>query len=175
MGSKYRRLRKARRGRPKGAVFKMRNVQARRSKIGNMRTPLKERLLREHIQSFNREKPGKILFVCTANMERSPAAERLIKNIPRLKVKSAGLSTMEGVIDNVTQLTYHLVAWSDIIFVMDQHHKRVITKHIPSAGRKIVVLNVPDVYQSTYDPKLRSLLRQRLSRYFPELQKRFFS
>ena len=56
----------------------------------------------------------KILFVCNANMYRSPTAEAMYKNDKRYSVKSAGV--WEG---SKNLLTEELLEWADIVLVME--------------------------------------------------------
>ena len=51
-----------------------------------------------------------ILFVCTGNVDRSPTAEGLFKNVGGLEVKSAGTSIAATV-----PLTRELIEWADEI------------------------------------------------------------
>ena len=96
----------------------------------------------------------RVLFVCSLNQWRSPTAEVLYRNDPRLDVRSAGLRT---------NATRHLsdadVAWAQVIFVMDDEQKVWIQKRFRSVTLpRIHVLDIPDslVYM---DPELQRLLR----------------
>jgi len=50
----------------------------------------------------------RILFVCTANQDRSPTAERLYREDPRYEVRSAGVAPFAN-----TRLTLDLLLWAD--------------------------------------------------------------
>ena len=56
--------------------------------------------------------PLHVLFVCTANVDRSKTAEDLYKNDPRLVVKSCGVAPFAQVV-----VTRDLLDWADRIFV----------------------------------------------------------
>ena len=61
----------------------------------------------------------KILFVCTANEERSPTAEMVFKDVPGWETKSAGTSP-----DAVVPVSRELIDWADRIVVMQSRHAR---------------------------------------------------
>jgi predicted protein tyrosine phosphatase len=85
----------------------------------------------------------KILFVCSANHDRSPTAENIYKNHPALEVKSAGTSQY------ATQpLNSELVQWADAILCMGNQHKAYIKEQFVDiiSGKKIDCLNIPDIY-----------------------------
>ena len=90
-----------------------------------------------------------ILFLCTANIQRSRTAETLFKGLyPGLNFKSAGLSKKECERNNSTLCTIELLTWADQIYVFEQLHLARIGEH--SGGQfdsKITNLNVPDRYQ----------------------------
>lgn len=63
--------------------------------------------------------PKKVLFVCTGNFDRSPTAENMYKGIAGLEVKSAGISVVAQ-----EPLSKWLVEWADIIYAMEELHKK---------------------------------------------------
>jgi predicted protein tyrosine phosphatase len=52
------------------------------------------------------------------NMQRSPTAENIYKNDPRVQVRSAGLSESSR-----CRLTAKHIEWADLILVMENKHK----------------------------------------------------
>ncbi|MCL1836273.1 MAG: hypothetical protein FWG46_01865 [Treponema sp.] len=86
----------------------------------------------------------KILFVCSANIDRSPTAELIYSSKKNLEVKSAGVSDYA-----MTPITIELIQWADIILCMEKKHMHKIKKKysdiVPS--KVIDSLNVPDVYE----------------------------
>ena len=62
----------------------------------------------------------RILFVCTANIDRSRTAEDMYREDARYEVRSAGVAPFATVV-----LTRDLLLWADRVFVMsereDQH------------------------------------------------------
>ena len=98
----------------------------------------------------------KVLFVCTGNFDRSPTAENMYKTVKGLEVKSAGISVAAK-----KPLTKKMVEWADVIYVMEELHKRVIATLDPSAKNKVIVLDIPDIYNRD-QPELIKLLKQKL-------------
>jgi predicted protein tyrosine phosphatase len=71
-----------------------------------------------------------ILFVCSKNLSRSPTAEMIYKDRSDLKVKSAGTEPSAGLAQTV-ELTAKLINWSDLVFVMEEKHRRSILEKFP--------------------------------------------
>ena len=103
-----------------------------------------------------------VLFVCSRNKWRSPTAEKVFSNYPNLSVRSAGLSPQSP-----RQLSSKDLSWADIVFVMeDQHKKRVreLSRRFQIEVSKIVVLDIPDDYEFM-DPELVLQLEQSVPLY----------
>ncbi len=98
------------------------------------------------------------LFVCRANLQRSPTAEQLFKN-SKHNAKSPGISPLAD-----TQLTEKAVKWADIIFVMEKYMKDFIFRNFEVKNKKIIVLNIPDIYVRN-DLKLIKKLKKKLKKY----------
>ena len=105
----------------------------------------------------------RILFVCSANVDRSPTAERLLKGIPGHEAKSAG--TLESAKNHVSR---ELLDWADVVFAMEERHKRVLVDIHPTVVEKIVVLGIQDVYLRD-DPELKEALKRGILEHLPEL------
>ena len=103
----------------------------------------------------------KILFICTANMERSPTAEKLFKDVPGWETRSAGTS-----VDATVPVTKELIDWADRIVVMQSHHMDRIIELSRMAFRKTLVLGVEDVYYRC-SPTLIGLLIMKMGALFP--------
>lgn len=100
----------------------------------------------------------KVLFVCTANLQRSPTAENLFEGWKSEWVaKSAGIAPDPG----RRPLTQELVDWADVIIVMEAAHGGFIYEHFRSGSDKTCVLNIPDRYFRN-DPELISELMRRV-------------
>ena len=96
----------------------------------------------------------KLLFVCTANIDRSPTGEDIFKDEPGYEVKSAG--TMIGYADN--PLTIELVDWADLIFCMEEYHRKKVLRLLPESTNKTYVLGIQDMYPRGH-PQLVSLIK----------------
>ena len=92
-----------------------------------------------------------ILFVCTANVDRSRTAEDLYRDDPRFEVRSAGTAPFAK-----NPLTRELLQWADRVFVMcekvDRHHT-LIKLRFPGTDRPVVDLDVEDRWPRG-DPEL---------------------
>ncbi len=104
--------------------------------------------------------PKRILLVCSANIDRSPTAEGLCRNLQGIEAKSAGVSSYARV-----PITRELVEWADAIFAMEQKHKTRILEIYPKARSKITVLNIPDIYYCN-QLELRKLFLKKLKPFF---------
>lgn len=102
----------------------------------------------------------RLLFVCSQNRLRSPTAEAVFGDHPRLEVLSAGTNH-----DAETPLSGDLVDWADVIVAMEKTHKDRITRKFGSllAGKRVVVLGIPDEYE-LMQPELVELLKRKLPR-----------
>jgi predicted protein tyrosine phosphatase len=103
----------------------------------------------------------RILFVCLANVDRSPTAEDIFRSREDLEVLSAGISAVGG-----RQLTEELVNWADKIFVMETEQADYLKALVPGASSKTIALNIPDIYRRNH-PKLIMLLRERVTPHLP--------
>ena len=94
-----------------------------------------------------------VLFICSRNLWRSPTAEQVFSGWKGIEVASAGIGA-----DAVEPVTPELLEWADLIFVMEQsHRKRLSRKFRPYLkNQKIVVLEIPDEYEYM-DPRLVKL------------------
>jgi predicted protein tyrosine phosphatase len=103
------------------------------------------------------------LFVCSANLQRSPTAERAFQNWKNVwETKSAGTMPVE----NGQSLTQELIDWADVIIVMESHHAGYILSNFQTDRTKIKVLDIADVYYRD-DPEL---IRQLEMKVTPILQ-----
>jgi len=98
-----------------------------------------------------------LLFVCSSNLDRSPAAESLFEDSERFEARSCGINGHSEVV-----LTKELVDWADVIFAMQDEHKGKILEFNPKA--RVLVLGIANDY-CRYDPELMELLKGRLAGY----------
>jgi predicted protein tyrosine phosphatase len=104
-----------------------------------------------------------LLFLCSRNKLRSPTAEAVFAGLDGIEVDSAGLSK-----DAVVPLSEEQLQWADVIIVMEPVHRSRLTRNFKHAlaGKRIVVLNIPDNYEYM-DEALIRLLKQRCQPYLP--------
>lgn len=99
----------------------------------------------------------KVLFVCTANLQRSPTAEHLFQAWKGMwEAKSAGIMPdPDG-----NPLTQELIDWADIIIVMESHHSQYIHANFRCSKGKVYVLNIADRYIRNDPELIRQLLKK---------------
>lgn len=104
-----------------------------------------------------------MLFVCSQNRLRSPTAEQVFSRREDLEVDSAGTNQ-----DADNPLTAEMVAWADVIFVMEKAHRSKLQRRFRAAlgGKRVVCLDIPDDYDFM-QPELVRLLRTKVSRHLP--------
>ena len=104
-----------------------------------------------------------ILFICTQNRLRSPTAEEVFSTWPGVETQSAGLGN-----DATTPVSPELIAWSNIIFVMEKAHRnklsRKFKKHMN--GKRVICLDIPDEF-NFMDPALVQILKSRVPKLLP--------
>ena len=101
----------------------------------------------------------RILFVCTANIDRSPTAQELYARDPRYDVRSAGTASFARV-----RLSREILQWADRVFVMNERedqHRTLIRIRFPDVDCPIVDLDVADNWRKG-NPDLVRLLKRRL-------------
>ncbi len=103
----------------------------------------------------------KLLFVCSGNRLRSPTAEAVFSALDGFEATSAGTSSDA---DNV--ISSDLLAWADIIFVMEKIHRARLNERFRThlKGKKLVVLDIPDRYRYM-DPELVRVLKTKVFRH----------
>jgi predicted protein tyrosine phosphatase len=102
--------------------------------------------------------PLRILFVCSRNQWRSPTAETIYRDDPRVEVRSAGTSAAAR-----CRVTEKLLRWADLVLVMEYEHQQRLRDQFHAALHdiKVGVLDIPDDYHAM-DEELISLLRERV-------------
>ena len=104
------------------------------------------------------------LFVCLANMNRSPTAETVFQGLLRSKgsnihVLSAGISGWAP-----QPLNHNIVKKVDLIFVMEDYMKHEIESIFSVEPGRIIVLGIPDIYDRD-DLVLVKILQETLEPY----------
>ena len=101
----------------------------------------------------------RVLFLCSQNRIRSPTAERVFEGRPDLEVESAGLNN-----DAQVPVTPELIAWAEVIFVMEKRHMNKLSKLFRAdlRAKRVICLNIPDEF-NYMQPELVSLLEARVT------------
>jgi len=96
----------------------------------------------------------RVLFVCALNQWRSPTAEVLYRDDPRLEVRSAGIRRGAK-----RRLTEKDLRWAQVIIVMERAHRQWIQNRFRATELPpIQVLDIPDDLEYM-NPELQRLLR----------------
>lgn len=105
-----------------------------------------------------------VLFVCSKNKWRSRTAETIFKNKNGLNIKSAGTEQSARI-----RLTWKMVEWAEVIFVMENKHKKRIFRDFKNSidQQEIIVLDIPDNYPYM-DEALIEMLTQSVNFYLEE-------
>ncbi len=109
------------------------------------------------------------LFLCAANRNRSPTAERVFRALAaqagfEVEISSAGLSPYAE-----RPVTKELADSADLIFVMEPYMARELETRYGQDPAKIVCLDIPDVFFRD-DPLLVRLLKEALTPFVPQEQ-----
>ncbi len=115
------------------------------------------------------EPRSRYLFLCAANRNRSPTAERVFRTLAaqagvEVEVSSAGLSPYAD-----RPVTKELADRADLIFVMESYMARELETRYGQDPAKIVCLDIPDVFFRD-DPLLVRLLKEALTPFVPQEQ-----
>jgi predicted protein tyrosine phosphatase len=100
----------------------------------------------------------RLLFLCSRNQWRSPTAEAIYQNDPRVEVSSAGVSTSAR-----RRVSEKLLLWADRVLVMEHEHKQRLREQFPGLFHdlRVEVLDIPDDYPFM-DPELVALIHARV-------------
>src|SRR3989344_344299 len=104
----------------------------------------------------------KLLFICSGNISRSPAAEGLFSDSALYETTSAGVSP-----NAARKISQDLIDWADKIFVMSEKedgHLSFLRENFDITGKEIYNLEISNKYQRD-DPELTALLKARLAQY----------
>ena len=98
-----------------------------------------------------------LLFICSANLNRSPTAEIIFKD--NYNTKSAGIDMLSPI-----KVSKELLEWADIIFVMEEWHRYKLKQLFPDFKKKVFVLNIPDMF-GKMDEELIKILKVKIKKY----------
>jgi len=103
------------------------------------------------------------LFICSANKLRSPTAEAVFSQYTGIDAISCGTNA-----DAETPVSGDLIEWADIIFVMENNHRKKVSNKFSDLlkHKKLVTLGIPDNYEYM-DNALIQLLKNRVSQHLP--------
>ncbi|MBE9117899.1 phosphotyrosine protein phosphatase [Lusitaniella coriacea LEGE 07157] len=99
-----------------------------------------------------------LLFICSQNRLRSPTAEAVFSEYEGLEVNSAGLDR-----DAEMWLESEDIQRADIIFVMEQSHRRKLAQKFQPwlKNKRVICLDIPDEYEYM-DTTLIALLKKKV-------------
>lgn len=94
-------------------------------------------------------KKNNILFVCSANKDRSKTAEDYFSTIyPELNFESCGTNLQLCQSEGTNPISKAFVNRADIIYAMEFKHKEQINSYTKAKhGKKIIVLGIQDRYK----------------------------
>jgi predicted protein tyrosine phosphatase len=97
----------------------------------------------------------KILFVCGRNRWRSPTAERIYRDDPRVSVRSGGVNG-----NSQREVSESDLDWADLVLVMERRYSSRIEDRFCDRGSfpPIESLEIPDDYPPM-NPELIDLIR----------------
>ncbi|WP_405207116.1 phosphotyrosine protein phosphatase [Aquimarina sp. LLG6339-5] len=104
----------------------------------------------------------KILFVCSANKQRSKtASDYFSEKLTAFEFDSAGTNHKICNKEGTQPLTFELMKWADLVIVMEERHRKLIVENGGSEfGSKIRILSIPDRFKY-YQKELIDLLEQK--------------
>jgi len=108
-----------------------------------------------------------VLFICSANKQRSKTAEDYFSGkYADIHFLSAGTNIRMCEREGTHPLTIEALEESDLIFVMENTHKKEVKNFINGRFQKeIVVLSIPDIYKY-YQKELLEILKEKVNCYF---------
>lgn len=109
----------------------------------------------------------KILFICSANIDRSPTAAKIIReSYPGVETKSAGISW-----DACMYVNEELVQWADAVLCMEDYHKARLQELFGNmlAGKELSCLSISDRYDYMH-PNLIYMIKDRFDKWLNENQ-----
>jgi predicted protein tyrosine phosphatase/diadenosine tetraphosphate (Ap4A) HIT family hydrolase len=111
-----------------------------------------------------------LLFICTANVCRSPLAAAMFNNSPVYEAKSAGTHIQNEYHDSVS-VNQELIDWADEILVMSEsedHHLSYLKENFSIVDKKITVLDIPNIFDVSIPQQkeeLTKILKEKLGTY----------
>lgn len=107
-----------------------------------------------------------VLFVCSANVDRSKTAEDFFaEQFSKINFQSAGTNEAICRQEGTNFIDQTLLDSADLLLVMEEKHRSWINSHLNAKGKRIEVLNIPDRYRY-YSMELIEILQQKCSPFF---------
>ena len=108
----------------------------------------------------------KVLFVCSANKDRSATAEEYVREAYSMhKYDAAGTNHKLCFKYGTQYITEELLVWADLVLAMESKHKKEILKQVGFVpGNKIKILGIRDHYEFG-NSKLKEMLKEKLAAY----------
>lgn len=106
----------------------------------------------------------KVLFVCSANLQRSLTAEHYFsKKYLHFSFTSAGTNHKICAKEGSTPLQEKHLNWADLVLVMEEKHRQIINQHSESRfDERMSVLGIPDEFEY-YQTELIELLEEKVA------------
>lgn len=110
-----------------------------------------------------KSKNTNVLFVCSANKERSKTAEDYFaEKHPNLVFRSVGTNKKICNQQGTFYLNEEDLSWADTIYTMEQKHKKEVLRFSKSvSSKKVKVLNIPDRF-TYYQKELLEVLDEKV-------------
>lgn len=111
-----------------------------------------------------------LLFICTANICRSPTAASLFDDSEIYEAKSAGIKLENGYPNSVL-VTQDLIDWADEVIAMSETEDKYLTflrQNFSLKNKKVNVLEIPnkfDIFISEQKEELIKILTNKLKTY----------
>ena len=102
-----------------------------------------------------------LLFVSSEDRLRSPTSEEVFSRYENINAIGAGTNKEAEIL-----VSDDLVEWADIIFVMENYHRNMLSNKFKALlrGKRLVCLDIPNNYERM-DPTLIRLLQNRVSKH----------
>ena len=103
-----------------------------------------------------------ILFVCSANKDRSKTAEDFFsEKFQKIDFASAGTNTKTCHQKGTQPLTKELLDWAELVIAMEEKHRTLIkTSYRSKSNSYIKVLAIPDRYKYYQKELIELLIRK---------------
>ncbi len=104
-----------------------------------------------------------VLFVCSANKQRSKTAEDYFSSkSANHKFYSVGTNSKICNKEGTNLIVEDDLIWADLVYVMEEKHRKIINKHTNKAYNSIIkVLHIPDIFKY-YQKELLLLLDEKI-------------